>query len=82
MSKQKGVYLKYIVSRVDGTPIDPDDVYFVLKLNGKGDRNHINACRGAVLKYAELIKPYLPDLTFDIVNQHYARLKTEEEANK
>lgn len=67
---QKGLYGKYIISRADGTPIDPDDEYFVLKVAGKGDRRHIEACRSAIIEYADEIADYLPDLSQSILERY------------
>lgn len=32
-----GLYCKYILERADGTPIEPGNEYFILKVAGKGD---------------------------------------------
>jgi hypothetical protein len=64
--KNKGLYKKYIISKVDGTSINPENEYFVLKLKGDGDPEHMKACRKAVLKYADEIRNYLPELSEDI----------------
>ena len=68
--KGKGLYNKYNISRTDGTPIDPNDEYFVLKVNGNGDVNHLEASRKGVLAYAEAIKPYLPELSIELENKY------------
>jgi len=47
------------------------DEYFVLKLEGGGTSDiHIEASRKAVLLYAEIIKPYLPELSKDIFDKY------------
>ena len=48
-----GLHQKYIITRVDGKPIDPKAVYFVLRLDG--NHAHNNASRAAALKWAEVI---------------------------
>lgn len=63
-----GLYNKYIISRQDGTSIDPNNFYFVLKLEGEGDLIHIAACRKAILTYAKEIENYLPELSQNIFN--------------
>lgn len=64
--KQKGLHSKYVISRTDRKPINPDNFYFVLKLSGEGDPVHIEACRKAVLKYADEIESHIPELAKDI----------------
>lgn len=44
---QQGLYGKYIVSKADGTPIDPSADYFVLRLDSDP------AAREAALRYAD-----------------------------
>lgn len=54
--KREGLYQKYIISKVDGSPVDPSAVYFVLRLdNGCKDRVHLDACRYAALVYSSQI---------------------------
>ena len=45
-----GLYKKYIISKTDGSPVDPDAEYFVLRIDK--DRH----ARTAILVYAENIK--------------------------
>ena len=61
-----GLHNKYVISRTDVTPIDPENVYFILKLEGEGDSIHMDACRKAVLKYADEIEGYIPQLAKDL----------------
>ena len=65
-TQPKGLYFKYFIERADGSPIDPTDEYFVLKLSGKGDQHHIDACQAAIRTYAAAIKPFLPELAQDL----------------
>lgn len=67
---EKGLYQKYNISRTDGKPIDPENEYFILKVAGKGDPNHIEACRKAVVSYAVNIEPYLPELAKDLIDRY------------
>lgn len=67
MTKNKGLINKYIIRRVDGTPINPDNHYFVLKYEGDGDEKHINACRKALRVYAEEVRDFLPELSEELV---------------
>jgi len=66
----KGLYRKYEISRTDGTPIDPDNEYFVLKVEGNGDERHMEACRKAILVYAEEVKEFLPHVSKDIKSRY------------
>jgi hypothetical protein len=50
--------------------VNPDNVYFLLKLEGEGDPKHIAACRRAVLRYAHEIKDHLPQLAEDIFERY------------
>ncbi len=49
----KGLHQKYIVSYSNGKPVDPDAVYFVLRLDGSHLHNW--ACRKAAEKWAACI---------------------------
>ena len=51
--KNKRLYGKYIITRVDGTQTNSNDKYFVLKLKRKRDSGYIKACIKAILVYAE-----------------------------
>lgn len=64
--KDKGLYNKYIITRRDGTPIDRGNEYFVLKLDGYGNFNHIDACRAALMTYADEIESHNPKLAKDL----------------
>lgn len=72
--KSKGIQHKYIISRTDGKPIEEGNFYFVLKLEGEGDEKHIEACRKAVLKYAEEIESHLPELSQEIKNRYSSKI--------
>jgi len=66
-SNPRGFHQRFNLSKVDGTPIDPEAVYFVLRLDGKGrDPKHIAACRKAALAYADAIESSLPVLASDL----------------
>ncbi len=70
----KGLHQRYIVSKADGTPTGDNVEYFVLRLDKNGkDRNHVNACRKAVLKYADAIEDHLPELANDLVNRYFQK---------
>ena len=51
----KGFHSRYIVSKANGEPVDPDAIYFVLRVdNGGDDPMHLCACRSALRAYAEI----------------------------
>ncbi len=50
--RERGLYGKYILYKADGSPVDPDARYFVLRLDEKGEPNHVQASRRAVELYA------------------------------
>lgn len=60
MSEQQGLHDKYIVTKVDGSPIDPDAQYFVLRLDTD------IAARVALRAYAGQCKYYNSQLAFDL----------------
>lgn len=55
-----GIYNKYRIERTDGTRIDPKDEYFVLKIKGSGDADHLRASAKAMKCYAEVISKSNP----------------------
>lgn len=51
-----GLHRRYEVRMADGTPTDPDAVYFVLRLDpGGDDPEHIRTCRWAATAYAQAV---------------------------
>ena len=51
-----GLHQRYNVSKADGSPVDPDAVYFVLRLDRNGDDGiHREACREAARAYASYV---------------------------
>jgi len=75
---QPGLYNRYTVTKTDGTPIDPKAVYFVLRLDGHGhDREHIQACREAALKWCDLAPSHLNQVAADL-DQLICQLQRED----
>lgn len=67
---REGLYRKYIVSRVDQKQNENEE-YFVLRLdNHASDKVHVEACRKAVLFYANEIKDHLPELSKDLIQRY------------
>lgn len=59
----RGLYQKYVVSKADGSEIDPEAVYFVLRLDT--DRH----ARRAAWAYAASIEDENPALALDLMVQ-------------
>lgn len=68
-----GLHARYIVSKADGTPVDPNAEYFVLRLDmGASDPIHRSACIEALLTYAIVIRNHLPKLSEDLFQRYGA----------
>jgi hypothetical protein len=62
-----GLHQRYIIRRANGKPIDPNAIYFVLRLDDGGkDPAHIKASRKAARAYAKVIEHHLPDLASEL----------------
>lgn len=61
-----GLINKYIISKTDGSPVDPDAKYFILRLDPNGNKEHVIACRKAINTYLQAIREYLPELSHDL----------------
>lgn len=73
--KQMGLIHKYIITKTNGSPIDENAEYFVLRLDeGGSDPKHIAACREAIICYAKSIKDHIPKLSEELLNK-YENLK-------
>lgn len=81
----KGLHQKYVIRKVTGvkrngfigrptlvtTPVDSDAEYFILRLDDRcKDKKHVEACRKAVLHYADLIKDHIPELSKDLIERY------------
>jgi hypothetical protein len=59
----KGLYQKYVVQKADGSPLDPDAEYIVLRI----DRGvYVEACRAGVAEFARAVRPLNPILADDL----------------
>lgn len=74
-----GYHLKYNVTKADGRPVDPNAEYFVLRLDEGGDPVHVEACRVAILHYADCITPHIPDLANDLYDKYHTELTNEQQ---
>lgn len=75
----KGLHKKYYIQKIvigvekqdfDLEPLDEGFEGFVLRLDKGGDKKHVDACRKAILTYAEEIKDYLPELSKDLFEKY------------
>ena len=70
----RGLYQKYRILKANGAPVDPEAVYFVLRLDRNcSDLAHLEACREAVRAYADEIGrqsngEHLADLACDLLD--------------
>lgn len=75
---------KYIIRKSDGSPTDPDARFFVLRYDeNQDDKKHMEACRKALLTYANEIEDHLPLLAWDLRKlfniDRWTRVKGERE---
>ena len=67
----RGLYQKYVLARTDGRELDERAEFFILRLDEFGrSPEHINACRRAVLTYADAIAPIKPELARDLYQRY------------
>lgn len=53
----KGLHQRYVIAKADGTPVDPNAVYFVLRIDKNGDDPaHLEACRDAIIAYCDAVQ--------------------------
>jgi len=65
----EGLLNKYIIKKTNGKSIDPDAIYFVLRVDKKQkDKNHLQACIKALYAYANSIYAINPKLSKDIIH--------------
>ena len=51
-------------------PMDEGFEGFVLRFDGGGDPKHVEACRKAILIYANEIRDYIPQLSKDLIEKY------------
>ena len=59
----KGLYKKYNISKTSGKPLDDNFYAIVLRIDGG---QYVSACRQGVKAFAEAVKPFNPDLAFEL----------------
>lgn len=72
--RKQGLLRKYRIEKCDGSPVDENADYFVLRLdNGGSCPQHIAACREAILAFADAIAKHNPTLAGDIRFRYESR---------
>jgi hypothetical protein len=66
-----GLHQRYNITKVDGGPVDPDAMYFVLRIDGNAsadDPAHIAACQLAALTYCKCAEehPHLAKMAAEL----------------
>ena len=74
----KGLYHKYNVTKADGSPVDPDAYYLVLRLDAGEYRD---ACRAGARSFAKAVEAHNPQLAADILDT-LPELEDELEASR
>ena len=59
----KGLYNKYIVTKTNGKPLDPNFYAVVLRIDGG---QYLSACRAGVAAFAEAVRGENPILADDL----------------
>ena len=73
LENPKGLHQKYHIQKINSSGLEPIDEGFegfVLRLDKGGDPKHVEACRKAILTYAEEVKDYLPELSKDLFDRY------------
>jgi hypothetical protein len=66
----EGLINKYNITKADGSEVDPNARYFILRYDpNQKDNIHGDACRKALRVYAEEIAEYMPRLSFDLLSE-------------
>lgn len=60
---KKGLYQKYIVTKTNGKPLDPEAEFIVLRIDGG---QYVDACRVGAAAFAEAVRPLNEILAHDI----------------
>lgn len=71
---EKGLYQKYIITKTNGKPLDPNFYAIVLRVDGG---RYVDACRNAVLAFAAYVRPQNHKLASDL-NEKILELVKEE----
>lgn len=65
-----GLHARYQVTKSDGSPTDPNAVYFVLRLDyGGSDHAHVQACRAAAVRWCECAPSHLRRVADELMSR-------------
>lgn len=72
-----GLHHRYNITHADGSPVDPDAVYFVLRLDkGQKDKAHMVACCHAARAYINSVRSSITaDHLLKVANDLYKLLR-------
>ncbi len=82
--RNTGLINKYVISKRDGSEMDPNAEYFVLRVDPHepDDPNHYHACMMALIEYAYTIEPHLPQLSKELKERYLAPYVNKENDNR
>lgn len=71
-----GLHQRYRITKSNGSKVDGQAEYFVLRLDAGGsDPAHIAASRAAAMTYADKIEPHIPKLAADLRARYSAQTR-------
>lgn len=65
--QHKGLYGKFLLQKTNGSPIDPEAKYIVLRYDANSKDG--NLTRAVLIKYASLIRSFNPQFADDLLKQ-------------
>ncbi len=76
---EKGLYQKYIVTKANGKPLDPNFHAIVLRIDGG---QYVEACRMGASAFAKAVEPLNKTLAFDIQMELLGYIAREKRPDK
>ena len=76
---EKGLYQKYIISKANGKPLDPNFYAIVLRIDGG---RYVDACRNGALAFAAEVRSLNEQLAHDIYQKVYELIREEVRRNQ
>ena len=76
---EKGLYQKYIISKANGKPLDPNFYAIVLRIDGG---RYVDACRNGALAFAAEVRSLNEQLAHDIYYKVYELIREEVRRNQ
>ena len=74
MSKEKGLYQKYIICKASGKPLDPNFYAIVLRIDGG---IYVDDCRDGALAFARAVRHKNEALAHDIYQKVFDLIRAE-----